>query len=388
MSAVISWNPEVEFEKYLNSIDWLPGKTKNQQSFLAALRAASLGIGLEYAFQRIRDKIVASGGVFLAHKVERDLRRAFSLADQPRNGGCGFSSGNYGQKVAFDPQALSERVSYLKDFNVVEMLAQRSIRHPSLVKPHEFLSSIFDDGERVRVFAESHTGQGVEFVAGHTNLPIGIHTQVGAWFLSHPVDGKPRINDEGNPSYRSHQNGTRFPYLVLETDDAPEHEWLALLASLEACIVAITHSGKRGAHGLLRVDCNTWEEVQVAAAKIKPELVRLGACPGALRAGLTRLPGFFREGREQKLLFLRPRPSRDRRPILKLEPTALSWKRLAESIIQAHSRQEDALDSDKAHQVIRKLEEWGDWEHAAELRAILDASQIEQLRSAYHTEAP
>jgi len=386
MSAVLSWSPEIEFEKYLDSINWNPGQTKNHQSFLAALRAASLGVGPEYAFGKIRDKIIASGGIFLAHKVERDLKRASTLADQPRSAGFGNHPGGWSQKVAFDPQALSERVSYLKGFNITEMLAQRSIRPISSIKPHDFLSTVFDKGERIRLFAESHSGQGLEYIAGNTALPIGTNTHAGAWFLSHPVDGKPRINDEGNHSYRSHQNGTRFPYLVLETDDAPENEWLALLASLDACIVAITHSGKRGAHGLLRVDCNTWEEVQAAAARIKPEYVRLGACPGALRAGLTRLPGFLREGREQRLLFLRPRPSGDKRPILQLEPTPVSWKRLATSIIEAHSRGDEVQNPDQVHQTIRNLEEWGDLDHAAELRAVLDAPHIEQLRSAYLTE--
>ena len=160
------------------------------------------------------------------------------------------------------------------------------------------------------------------------------------------------------------------------------------MASLDACIVAITHSGKRGAHGLLRVDCNTWEEVQATAARIKPDYVRLGACPGAFRAGLTRLPGFMRERREQKLLFLRPRASTDKRPILELEPTALYWKRLAVSIIEAHPRGDDLLIPDQVHQVIKNLEDWNDLEHAAELRSILDSAQIEKLGAAYLAEVP
>jgi hypothetical protein len=388
MSAVVSWNPQGEFEKYLNLINWHPGKTKNQQSFLAALRAASLGVGLEYAFDRIRERIIASGGDFIAHKVERDLRRAAGLANKHWSGLTKEHHHTIQPKAVFEPDGLHKKVSHLKDFNVVEMLAQRSMRPPCAIKPWEFLSALFNDGERIRLFKETHVGQGLEYVAGGNTLPIRTDTHLGAWFLSHPVDGKPKINDEGNPSYRSHQNGTRFPYLVLETDDAPEHEWLALLASLEACIVAITHSGKRGAHGLVKVDCNSWEEVQAAASRMKPEFVRLGACSGAFRAGLTRLPGFMREGREQKLLFLRPRPSDDKRPILDLEPTALPWRRLAISIIEAHSRGDCHVAQDEVHAAIRILEEWNDLENAAELRSILDSSKIEQLRASYVTEVP
>ncbi|CAM8646160.1 hypothetical protein MCEMIH22_01311 [Candidatus Methylacidiphilaceae bacterium] len=388
MSNTISWDSAHEFEKYLNSINWLPGKTKNHQSFCAALRSVSLGISADIAFNMIQERIIGAGGTFIPHKVERDIRRAAGAADKPLTGGLSNRYPLIQPKAAFDPNALRKKVSHLKDFNVVEMLAQRSIRPPSAVKPHEFLSSVFNGGERIRVFTETHVGQGLVFIAGDNALPIKTDTQAGAWFLSHPVDGKAKINDEGNPSYRSHQNGTRFPYLVLETDDAPEHEWLALLASLDACIVAITHSGKRGAHGLLKVDCNTWEEVQATAARIKPDYVRLGACPGALRAGLTRLPGFMREGREQKLLFLRPRTSRDKRPILELEPTALCWKRLAVSIIEAHPRGDELLIPDQVHQVIKNLEDWNDLEHAAELRSILDSAQIEKLGAAYLTEVP
>lgn len=386
MSNIICYNQEGEFEKYLNEVNWSAGKTKNQQSFCAALRSVSLGLSADIAYHKIRERILASGGSFISHKVERDLRRAAGFADRPWNRTYGNNQATKYTKpprAIFDPNSLRVKVSHLKDFNVVEMLAQRSIRPPSKIMPDEFLSAAFYRGERIRLFAETHVGQGHEFIAGDNILPLNTSTQAGAWFLCHPVDGEARINDEGNHSYRSHQNGTRFPYLVLETDDAPEDEWLAFLASLEACVVAITHSGKRGAHGLIRVDCKTWEEVQVAAAQAKADYVKLGACPGALRAGLTRLPGFMREGQEQKLLFLNPRTAGDTRAILELEPTALGWRRLGTSIIEDYSRGKEEFTSDHMRQAIKSLEEWGEQDLAGDLKSIRDASHIEAVAQTY-----
>ena len=152
MSNTISWNSAHEFEKYLNSINWLPGKTKNHQSFCAALRSVSLGISADIAFNMIQERIIGAGGTFIPHKVERDIRRAAGTADKPLTRGLCNRLPLIQPKAAFDPNALRKKVFHLKDFNVVEMLAQRSIRPLSLVKSHEFLSLVFNAGERIRLF--------------------------------------------------------------------------------------------------------------------------------------------------------------------------------------------------------------------------------------------
>lgn len=380
MSLVIRRNTSAEFDSFIAKLNWSVGRTKSRQSFYAALRAASLGIERTEAFERIKAAIDNAGGRFVRHKVERDLDRAGIMADKDRHE---FNNSGGGGLPEFDPDTLRKTVAHLGGLNIEAMLARRSIRPPELISTGEFLGTIFRPREIVRVFQGTTEGQGQPVTIGSVTARLPAGGREGAWFLSFPVDGQQKLNDEGRPSFRSHQNGTRFPYLILETDEAPEDQWLALLASLEGCVVAITHSGKRGAHGLLHVGCNTWGEVQEAATKLKTQLVRLGACSGALRAGLTRLPGVLRNGREQKLLYLRPREHTDNRPILELEPTVAQWKRVATAILEDKQRGAEEFAGELAAQAIQALSEWGEEQLAADLRAAADGPHIERIASQY-----
>lgn len=380
MSLVLGRDASADFDAFIAKLNWSVGTTKSRQSFYAALRAASLGIDREEALQKIRAAIEKAGGRYIKAKVERDLTRASVMADSDGTVGHKSPSGGLPE---FSPQALREAVAHLDGLNLEAMLAKRSIRPPGLIDTSSFLSAIFRQGEILRVFQATTEGQGEPVVVGSPTNRLPNGGRDGAWFLSFPVNGRQTLNDEGKPSFRSHQNGTRFPYLVLETDEASESQWLALLASLEGCVVAVTHSGKRGAHGLLHVGCNTWAEVQEAAARLKPALVKLGACPGAFRAGLTRLPGVLRNGVEQKLLYLRPREHTDQRPILELEPTVNHWKRVAMAIIEDKGRGAEEFAGDLVEPAARALSEWGEDQIAADLRAAGDGPKIERIARQY-----
>lgn len=164
--------------------------------------------------------------------------------------------------------------------------------------------------------------------------------QAGVWFLAAPITGEWQPNDNNRDKHgaklgRRHAACcTKFPYLVLESDDAPPAVWLAILTQLAEPIVAIYTSGGKSYHALIRVNARTKEEFDAHRRAYVTRLAALGADPAAITAvRLTRLPGCLRYGvgegndhrpyltadgqpapRMQRLLYLHPQA--DHTPII------------------------------------------------------------------------
>lgn len=226
--------------------------------------------------------------------------------------------------------------------------------------PALLLNSIYERGEKILVFTKfASQGQVLHTVGGTTvrledsppafgcqphhpptAFPKGAEN--GCWFLAAPVTGQWTPNDNNRDKYgaklgRRHAAcATRFPYLVLESDEAPPSVWLRILVQLADPIVAVYTSGGKSYHALVRVNCATKEEFDLQRTLYCTRLAALGADPAAITAvRLTRLPGALRygrgDGREhrpylsadgkpaprmQKLLYLNP--AADGRSILEL----------------------------------------------------------------------
>lgn len=202
-------------------------------------------------------------------------------------------------------------------------LAERSPVDPRGVEPGQFLDHLFSPGERVLIFT-NFFGQG-EFghVAGSpgkswrlgkrpgvdpepAQLPAG--DRCGAWFLPVPVDGKwhptGSVDEGGRPklSRRSGASVLEWRHLLLESDEAPDAEWLNLLAQLPLPISALYTSGGRSIHALLRIRAKSKGHFDAFRDRISPLLAKLGADPAALSGvRLTRLPGVLRHGTEKRL---------------------------------------------------------------------------------------
>lgn len=187
--------------------------------------------------------------------------------------------------------------------------------------PRLLLDSIYAPGERILVFTKFasqgqvlHTCKGPTVrleehppafgTAPHhppTAFPKG--AQNGCWFLAAPVTGKWQPNDNNRDKFgaklgRRHAAcATRFPFLVLESDEAPPSIWLRILVQLADPIVAIYTSGGKSYHALVRVDCTTKEEFDIQRQVYITRLAALGADAAAITAvRLTRLPGCLRYG--------------------------------------------------------------------------------------------
>ena len=233
------------------------------------------------------------------------------------------------KKLDFDVEVL--RRFYRADLPAdPEWFAGRSVIDPKGLQPPAFLDAIFQPDEKVLIFTnERSQGQFIHWV-GHGSyvlanqpgvkakpsiLPRGGDT--GVFFLCQPIDGKwypnpraPRLdNGELRLSRRSMEAVTSWRYLVLESDEAPDELWLNLLAQLPLPIAAIYRSGRRSIHALVKLQVDSKAEWDALKRQIAPLFTRLGADAGALSAvRLTRLPGCYRGGKLQELLFLNPDP--------------------------------------------------------------------------------
>ncbi len=132
----------------------------------------------------------------------------------------------------------------------------------------------------------------------------------GAWIMVNPVNGKflaiPRL---GKKSQRAEENLVAYEYLLIESDSVEMELWLRVLTKLDLPIVAVTTSGSKSAHALVRVGQKDREGYLARASEIADLVVPLGADPAAMSAvRLTRVPGCMRRdtGKPQQLIYFNP----------------------------------------------------------------------------------
>jgi hypothetical protein len=232
-------------------------------------------------------------------------------------------------KPEYDPIRLKEFAGHWAQEVDLVWLANRSDRDPAEVSSAEFLDALYGSGERVLMFTEVDR-RGNPWTQGEAVWPqddCPTEGKCGVWYLAQPVDGEYHLNPRsGKTSRRSEESVMRWPFLVLESDEAPLREWLGALVRLPLRIAAIYTSGSRSVHALVQLDATTkghWDDlVKVQLAPGLRFLVLNGADRGVFSAvRLTRLPGAMRRGsmkeerylpfrnpERQKLLYLNPNP--------------------------------------------------------------------------------
>jgi hypothetical protein len=105
-------------------------------------------------------------------------------------------------------------------------------------------------------------------------------------------------------------NVTAFPYAMIEFDHVPLDLQLSLLAKLRLPITAITFSGAKSYHALIKVDAGSLDEYQKTVDDLYARMKRYGIDPNNRNASrMSRLPGVYRGDRQQRLVYLNPEPS-------------------------------------------------------------------------------
>ncbi len=248
------------------------------------------------------------------------------------------------KRQVYEPSALQKMMC--RGFSPsLSWLAERSPWDPRRITAQGFLDAIFQPGEKTIIFTR-YTSQGqfghvagspgkTYYVADRPGLRPTIaeefpeHGREGAWFLPSPMDGKWHPNGKadpaGNPilSRRTGSSVVTYRHMLLESDNAPEEEWLNLICQLSLPISALYTSGGRSIHALIKIDTPSKSAFDAFRDRVSPILSTLGADPAAISGvRLTRLPGVFRDGtvdkdgryqkfdppRLQRLLYLNPTP--------------------------------------------------------------------------------
>jgi len=167
-------------------------------------------------------------------------------------------------------------------------------------------------------------GQDPDTKAVASEIPT--ESNAGMLLMAAPIDGKWRPggkDKKGNVKWsrRTAACVTHFPYLVLESDEAPLDLWLRAIAMLELRIAAIFSSGGKSVHALIRIDAKSKVEFDDCAQVLAGVLEVIGADAQAAKGlPMSRVPGVKRieTGKIQELWYLDPDPAWgrlvDRRP--------------------------------------------------------------------------
>lgn len=254
--------------------------------------------------------------------------------------------------LAFNREALAKAAAAWAGVANLAWLANRSALDPALVTAEGFLRAMYGPSDKVIVQAEY--GKDVLW-PDEGPLPEG--GRDGVKFYANPVHGRYVPNPRGRikegatepePSRKIKECVEHFRFLVLESDKADMKDWLGFLVQCPIRVAAITTSGGRSIHTLVRVDCRTALEFAALKTSMAPFLAGvqvLGVDTGPMNVlAPTRLPQCWREGKVvppppptpgmavargkwgffpfpkgpklQKLLYLQPEP--DGRPITEL----------------------------------------------------------------------
>lgn len=363
--ALADAEPWRKWSGFLDSLAWAPGAFTGT-AWEAGLNACSRGIPLRDAMEEIRRRITAAGKSPEAGWVERNVGRAYQHAEPPTaKGMLGAGSREQGKddaapvtsaekvkKPSFDESALQRFSAPWKNAVDTAWLADRSAIDPTSTDADGFLRALFREGEKVVVFdvyksqgqwlwshAEGFASGEVDHRAWdgvdreHTSPPplragraFDARGAAGVWFLSNPVDGEFRAQEEVDKWGRAKWSRRWEPcvrdwrYFVLESDQADAREWMGAIVQLPLPIAALYTSAGKSIHALIELNASSKLEFDEWRQTAIRTLTVLGGDPQTMTAvRLTRLPGCWRladkDGTEyphprlQKLLYLAPSPS-------------------------------------------------------------------------------
>ena len=305
--SMLEGSPLQEFNQFLDLQPWDGDSRNHNKAHRGFLRAASLGIDPDVARAAVEEKIQKAGGRVDFGDLCAQQRRAYEYASGVATGK--IAPPPRGPRPEFSPQRLRHVAMQIEVAEPSEYLRGVSPVPSAGVTPTGFLETLYRPGEHIVIFSnQSSQGQTAYQVGRSSPDSMPVTAPDGIWFLVQPVDGLYHHNArQGKESRRSEESVTAFRYLVLESDEADESDWLRMLIQVPLPIEAIYSSGRRSLHALVRVDAETKHEWDTIKAEIAAVMVPLGADPGALSAvRLSRLPQCRHGDRLQELLYLNP----------------------------------------------------------------------------------
>ena len=254
-------------------------------------------------------------------------------------------------KVEFNLDALKKVAMRVPEEITDEWLRKRSPVDPAAVDLGQVLDLLYEADDRVMVFGSMRSlGDWMRWRRRWYRLgkspqekaipveKLPERTKEGMVFGIQPVDGQWHLK-VGTPTYsrRTRQSVVRYPYLLLESDEAPRELWLRAMVQVKLPVVCIVTSAGRSLHALVKIGCNTHEEWLDLANIVRDTMARIGCDAQALKNASVncRAPGVLRDGKmkDGKFLPFPHGPSRQR--LLWLNPQAMGGQSMMEVLPRA-----------------------------------------------------
>jgi hypothetical protein len=229
------------------------------------------------------------------------------------------------QAVQFDPQALRRAQAPGLEINPA-WLRYRSPYDPRVLAPGQMIDLLYRPEDKVMLFIGMKSRgdymrwrgqwwrlakeQGFKAAKAES---IPDRSKEGMIWLIQPVDGlwHPKYLAKGSDSppemsRRTKQSLTRFPMMLLESDEAAPGLWLNVMVRLRIPIVMMVQSGGRSIHALVRIDAEDEEEWLTCVGVVRDRMAAIGCDSQALSNPCVnvRCPNTWREGKTREGQFM------------------------------------------------------------------------------------
>lgn len=260
------------------------------------------------------------------------------------------------QKVEYDEGALMRAQE--KSLQITPAwLRARSMYDPKLLQPGQMIDLLYRPEDKVMIFTAMRSrgdflrwrGQWWKLAKEPGFDPITVETipersKEGMIWLIQPVDGQwhPKYvvkgsDDPPEMSRRLKVSLVRYPYMLLESDQAPAGLWLNVMVRLKIPIVMLVQSGGRSIHALVRIDTDDEESWKVCVGVVRDRMARIGCDSVALENPCVnvRCPNTWREGKTSGGQFVPFAQGPARQRLLYFNPEA-GMKSICEQPIYDH----------------------------------------------------
>lgn len=216
------------------------------------------------------------------------------------------------EKVKFDPAKLKaiQRPEWKCDF---AWLRERSAFDPGKVECGAFIDALYGLQSKVMCFTAMRSvgdymrWRGEWFALGKNPDQKAQRvwegpkrSREGCVMMIQPCDGKWHpVSGKTTMSRRTMKSVVAWRYMLWESDEAPQEEWLNALAQVRMPVVAITTSAGRSLHALVRVDAESYDEFTRIRTAAREVMTALGFDPQSLSnpTAAMRMPNTWREGK-------------------------------------------------------------------------------------------
>ena len=310
-------DPLVIWHRYVDQLAWVKGSLDDSGN-QAFLRAGSLGIPEQTAFEEIAQRIADTGHRPRLTKLQRQLASAYRRAGPQQVPADGKFSSSYSPAPKWPlPDLDAIRRIVREGLGLYDLCEASPVRFDAGESHAEEIVDVLFPGNPLLCVALTK----IQFATQAREEWRGELARC-AYIVSSPMLKREGLTQEGKMSQHSLEATATRVYQVIEFDFRADHplipEWIAAgLTVADACVALHLHlansmplacvasSGGKSLHGWYLV----YGLSELEQRKFMTDAVRLGADPALwCRSQFTRIPDGLREtGERQSCFYLNPK---------------------------------------------------------------------------------